>query len=189
MSLCGFWFSSGSVLASAGSVLAARRTRCYTVSYTFVFGGFSLVFKGFFDSERSQDDSMLDLVLGGVLEASWTEVGRVLSGQDAPKMAQDGAKTAQDGAKIAHDGAKTAQDGAKIAQNDAKMGQYGAKTGQDGTKTCQDGAKIAQDGAKTCQDGARTCQDGAKTGHDRAKMGNMAERAQRAMRAEHCRCS
>ena len=39
---------------------------------------FSLVFIGFFDSERSQDDSMLDLVLGGVLEASWSDLGRLL---------------------------------------------------------------------------------------------------------------
>ena len=155
-SLCGFWFSSGSVLASAGSVLAARRTRCYTVSYTFVFGVFSLVFISFFDSERSQDDSMLDLVLGGVLEASWSDLGRLFGGQDAPKMAQDGAKTAQDGAKMAQDGAKMAQDGAKIAQDGAKTAQYGAKAGQDGAKTCQDGAKTV----------------------------NMAERAQRAMRAE-----
>ena len=43
--------------------------------------------------------SMLDLVLGGVLEASWSDLGRVFGGQDAPKTAQDGAKTAQDGAK------------------------------------------------------------------------------------------
>ena len=73
----------------------------------------SLAKTGFFDSERSQDDSMLDLVLGGVLEASWSDLGRFLGGQDAPKMAQDGAKTAQDGAKMAQDGAKMAQDGAK----------------------------------------------------------------------------
>ena len=119
---------------------------------------------------------MLDLVLGGVLEASWSDLGRLLGGQDAPKMAQDGAKTASDGAKMAQDGAKMAQDGAKTAQ-------YGAKAGQDGAKTRQDGAKSAQDGAKTCQDGAKTCQDGAKTGLDGAKMGNMAERAQLASAA------
>ena len=29
--------------------------------------------------------SMLDLVLGGVLEVSWSDLGRVLGGQDAPK--------------------------------------------------------------------------------------------------------
>ena len=50
----------------------------------FFFIVFSLVFIGFFDSERSQDDSMLDLVLGGVLEASWSDLGRLLGGQDAP---------------------------------------------------------------------------------------------------------
>ena len=59
----------------------------------FFFGGVSLVFIGLFDSERSQDDSMLDLVLGGVLEASWSGLGAFLGGQDAPKTAQDGAKT------------------------------------------------------------------------------------------------
>ena len=54
---------------------------------------------------------MLDLVLGGVLEESWSDLGRLLGSQDAPKMAQDGAKTAQDGAKMVQDGAKIGQDG------------------------------------------------------------------------------
>ena len=67
---------------------------------------------------------MLDLVLGGVLEASWSDLGKVLGGQGAPKTAQDGAKTAHDG----------------------------AKTGQGGTKTPQDGAKTLQDGAETVQE-------------------------------------
>ena len=44
---------------------------------------------------------MLDLVLGGVFEASWSDLGRVFGGQDVPKTAQDSAKTAQDGAKTA----------------------------------------------------------------------------------------
>ena len=43
---------------------------------------------------------MLDFVLGGVLEASWSYLGRVLGGQDAPKTSQDGAKMGQDGAKM-----------------------------------------------------------------------------------------
>ena len=67
---------------------------------------------------------MLDLILGGVLEASWSGLGTFLGGQDAPKTSQDGAKTAQDG----------------------------AKTGQGGTKTSQDGAKTLQDGAETVQE-------------------------------------
>jgi len=35
---------------------------------------------------------MLDLVLRGVLEASWSDLGRLFGGQDAPKTAHDGAK-------------------------------------------------------------------------------------------------
>ena len=58
-----------------------------SLAKTGFFIAFSLVFIGFFDSERSQDDSMLDLVLGGVLEASWSDLGRLLGGQGAPKMA------------------------------------------------------------------------------------------------------
>ena len=50
---------------------------------------------------------MLELVLGGLLEASWSDLGRLLGGQDAPKMAQDGAKIAQDGARTCQDVAKT----------------------------------------------------------------------------------
>ena len=67
-------------------------------------------YKVFWSAKASKLRSMLDLVLGGVLEASWSDLGRLLGGQDAPKMAQDGAKTAQDGAKMARDGAKMAQD-------------------------------------------------------------------------------
>ena len=77
---------------------------------------------------------MLDLVLGGVLEASWSDLGRFFGGQDAPK-------TAQDGGKMAHDGAKTAQDGAKI-------GRVGTKTRQDDAKTLQESATTGQVDAK-----------------------------------------
>ena len=89
-----------------------------------IFYSFLFVFMGFFVSERSQDDSMLDLVLGGVLEASWGDIGRLLGRQDAPKMAQDGAKMAQDGAKISQGDAKTANVAlrlAKMAPRRAKM--------------------------------------------------------------------
>ena len=75
---------------------------------------------------------MWNLVLGGVLEASWSDLGRVFGGQDAPKTAQDGAKTAQDGAKTAQDGAKAAQDGTKTAPRRLqKLVQDGFKTDQD----------------------------------------------------------
>ena len=85
---------------------------------------------------------MLELVLGGVLEASWSYLGRFLGGQDAPK-------TSQDGAKMGQDGAKTGQDGAKTAKNVPKTPQDGAKTAQDGAKTAQDGAMTPLVGAKT----------------------------------------
>ena len=67
----------------------------------------ALRFPGFSRFERSQDESVMDLVLGGVLEASWSDLGRLLGGQDAPKMAQDGQKWRQDSAKIGEDGART----------------------------------------------------------------------------------
>ena len=71
--------------------------------------------------------SMLDLVLGGVLEASWSDLGRFFGGQDGAKLAQDGGKTAQDGAKTAQDGAqdapKTAQDGPKMRPRQHQDGE------------------------------------------------------------------
>ena len=60
--------------------------------------------------------SMLGLILGGVLEASWSDLGRFLGGQDAPKTAQDGAKTGQGGAKTPENRAKMLQDGAETVQ-------------------------------------------------------------------------
>ena len=154
---------------------------------------FHWFYKVFHSRRPPKIGSMLDLVLGGVLEVSWSDLGRVLGGQDAPKMAQDGAKTVQDGAKMAQDGAKTAQDGAKMAHDGAKIAQDGAKMVQDGAETCKGGAKTdqdaaetgqdgakrpslaktAQDGAKTWQDCAKTSQDDAKKGHDGAKTVNM----------------
>ena len=92
---------------------------------------FHLFFKVFGPPRGSWLDLKLDLVLGGILEGSWSYLGRVLGGQDAPQTAQDGAKTLQDGAKTAQDGAKT--------------GQGGAKTPQDGAKTLQDGAETVQE--------------------------------------------
>ena len=65
------------------------------------------------------------------LEGSWSYLGKVLGGQDAPQTAQDGAKTLQDGAKTAQDGAKTGQGGAKTPQNGAKTLQAGAETVQE----------------------------------------------------------
>ena len=64
--------------------------------------------------------SMLDVVSGGVLEGSWSDLGKLLGGQDAPKTAQDGARTAQDGAK-------TPQDDAKRAPDRSTTGEVGAK--------------------------------------------------------------
>ena len=43
--------------------------------------------------------SMLELVLGGVLEAFWDDLGRFLGGQDVLKTSQDGAKTGHVGIK------------------------------------------------------------------------------------------
>ena len=55
---------------------------------------FLMVFRWFykvFGSPRgSKLDLKLDLVLGGILEASWSYLGKVLGGQDAPQTVQDG---------------------------------------------------------------------------------------------------
>ena len=74
---------------------------------------FRWFYKVFGPPRGSKLDLMLDLVLGVILEASWSYLGRVLGGQDAPKTDQDGAKTRQDGAKTAQDGAKTGHVGAR----------------------------------------------------------------------------
>ena len=69
----------------------------------FFLSGFSLRFPLFWAREGFQVEvyvgPMLELVLGGVLEASWSDLGRFLGGQDAPKTSQDGAKTGQVGVK------------------------------------------------------------------------------------------
>ena len=55
--------------------------------------------------------SMLDIVLEGVLEASCSDLGRVLGGQDAsqdaPRRHQDGPRRRQDAPKTAKDASKT----------------------------------------------------------------------------------
>ena len=115
---------------------------------------------GFFDSERSQDDSMLDLVLGGVLEASWSDLGKLLGGQGAlgwPKMAPRRRRMVPISPKMARRRAMIEPRHPKMTPRRANM-----PLNQDGAKTC--GAEIAQDGAKTCQDGTKACQDGAQTG-------------------------
>ena len=84
---------------------------------------------------------MLELVLGAVLEASWSGLGAILGGCWEAKMRPRWFKMTQDAAKIAQDGARTCQDV--------------NKTRQDGAKTVQDVAKRGQDGAKTAKEGPR----------------------------------
>jgi len=71
------------------------------------------------------------LILGGVLEASWSGRGAFLGGQITPKTSQDGARTVQDGAK-------TDQDGAKMRQVGVKTLQEGARWLHDGRSRCED---------------------------------------------------
>ena len=67
------------------------------------FSVFSLRFPLFLAREGFQVEvyvgPMLELVLGGVLEASWKDLGKVLGGQDSPKTSQDCPKTGQVGVK------------------------------------------------------------------------------------------
>ena len=64
----------------------------------FFFIVFSLVFSRFFGLQATPRylyvGPMLELVLGGVLEASWSDLGRFLGGQDGPKTATRRPKTA-----------------------------------------------------------------------------------------------
>ena len=77
----------------------------------------ALRFPGFSRFERSQDESVMDLVLGGVLEASWSDVGRLLGGQDG---AQDAPKTPQDAPRGPQDRPNTPQEAAMTRQDAAK---------------------------------------------------------------------
>ena len=69
----------------------------------FLFVVFSMFFQVFGPPRRSKLELKLNLVLGGILEGSWSYYGKVLGDQDAPITAQDGAKMCQDGAETAQD--------------------------------------------------------------------------------------
>ena len=64
---------------------------------------------------------MLDIVLEGVLEASWSDIGTVLGGQDAPQDVPRWHKTAprrpQDGQRCVPDALKTRSDVSKTAKD------------------------------------------------------------------------
>ena len=66
----------------------------------------------------SKLDLKLDLVLGGILEASWSDLGRVLGGQDAP---QDAPGRRQDGPRRRQEAPKSAKDGSKAPSRRVKM--------------------------------------------------------------------
>ena len=51
---------------------------------------FPWFYKVFVPPRGSKLDPKLDFVLGGILEESWSYLGGVLGGQDAPKTVQDG---------------------------------------------------------------------------------------------------
>ena len=89
-----------------------------SLAKTGFFYCFSLVFKGFLVSNSPKIGSMLDLVLGGVLEASWRHLGKVLGSQDAP---QDAPRRRQDGPRRRQDAPKTAKDGSKTPSRGVKM--------------------------------------------------------------------
>ena len=62
--------------------------------------------------------SMLELVLEGILEASWNDLGKVLGGQDA---SQDAPRRRQDGPRRRQDAPKTVKDGSKMSSRRVKM--------------------------------------------------------------------
>ena len=57
------------------------------------------MYKVFWSPRASKLDLKLELCLSSSWEASWSDLGRFLGGQDAPKTSQDGAKTGQVGVK------------------------------------------------------------------------------------------
>ena len=69
--------------------------------------------------------SILDRFLDRFYDASLSDFGRVLGGQDAAMTAQDGAKTAQDDTKMAprcrQDGVISFQDAPKTRPDASKM--------------------------------------------------------------------
>ena len=116
---------------------------------------------------------MLELVLEGILEASWNDLGKVLGGQDA---SQDAPRRRQDGPRRRQDAPKTVKDGSRMSSRRVKMplkpqtmqkcwslqkimkqtrnfmifGRAGRiNRAQHGTRTPQDGAKTHEDGART----------------------------------------
>ena len=134
---------------------------------------------------------MFDFVLGGVLEASWSYLGRFLRGQDAPRTSQDGAKMGQDGAKTAQDGAKTGQGGAKTPQNGAKTLQDGAETVQERqiTKTLKN-LRITRflKGSWSYLGKVLGGQDAPKTVQDGGRAKRASERSERSARSAGMQC-
>ena len=63
-------------------------------------------FQGFLVSEAVHVKVYVGPRLVKPQDGFWTNFGRLLGGQDAPKTAQDGAKTGQYGAKTPQDGAR-----------------------------------------------------------------------------------
>ena len=57
---------------------------------------------------------MLELVLGGVLEAFWSDLGKFLGGQDGPKTPTKRPKTPQDAPRRDHDGPRLPRDAPKM---------------------------------------------------------------------------
>ena len=79
-------------------VLLKRASRSLTKTGFFLLV-FHYVFHYFWLAKASKLRSMLDLCWSSSWEASWSDLGRFLGGQDAPKTSQDGAKTGQVGVK------------------------------------------------------------------------------------------
>ena len=91
----------------------------------------ALRFPGFSRFERSQDESVMDLVLGGVLEASWSDVGRLLGGPRWPKMAP----------RRAQDAPRRAQDAPRCAKRTPRWAKDAPRGRQDAPRRAQDAPK------------------------------------------------
>ena len=85
---------------------------------------FHYVFHYFWSSNGLKLASIFDRFLNRFYDASWSDFGRVLGGQDAAMTAHDAAKTAQDDTKMAprrrQDGVRWVQDAPRTRPDASK---------------------------------------------------------------------
>ena len=95
------------------SLKRASRSMLKQVLFYCFFIGFSVFWAREGLEVGPQLRAKLEVVLGGVLERCWTDVGRVLGIKLESSWPQDGPRWRQDGPSRPQDGARWRQDGAR----------------------------------------------------------------------------